>query len=340
MLASPLHAQDAFLDFFQFEKSYAAAGTPNVIGAPGYYAAQAEPKLLAEAQFLARFPLYRGLRFQEVQDGTGRGFNLYLTTQFRLRGLDVQSGPVRSPSFMPRFVGQYLWAYVPDTSDGTRRRVAAVYATLGHHSNGGDGCTFADEVADAEDRCVSTLPPGTPASQREIRIRNGNFSTNYLEVGAAYRVGRVLDDPDLHWVWAVDGALSVQYHHRVDFPLPGGAEPAFGALYGTVRPRLDVSAHRLVGTWMATRFWASGEYFSPDESRYPGALDYRLETELLVQFPYRSNQPNVWRRVAGIVGLGVRYVRGQDFYNTQFVRDIENVQLVLVMDPWSPWIVR
>ena len=53
---------------------------------------------------------------------------------------------------MPRFVGQYLWAYLPDTSDVERRRIAAVYLVLGHHSNGGDGCVFADEVADAEDQ--------------------------------------------------------------------------------------------------------------------------------------------------------------------------------------------
>ena len=338
--AAPVAAQETALDFFQFDKSYAAIGTPKVLGAPGYYTDQPEPRLLAEAQFVARFPLYRGLRFQNVFEGKGRGFDLYLTAQFRLRGLDVQSGPVRSPSFMPRFVGQYLWAYLPDTSDVERRRIAAVYLVLGHHSNGGDGCVFADEAADAEDRCVSSLPPQTPASEREIRIRNGNFSTNYVEIGTAYRWGRVLDDPDVHWMWAIDAALSTQFHHRIDFPLPGGAEPAFGDLYGIFRPRGDVSAHRLFWKTVAARLWVSAEFFSPPEARFPGARNHRLESELLVQFPYRSNAPTRWRRIAGLVGLGARYVRGQDYYNTLFVRDIENVQFVFAIDPWSPWIVR
>lgn len=340
LLSSPLWAQRNDLDLFLFEKSYAALGTPKVLGAPSYYIGQEEPELLAEAQFMANFPLYRGLTGQEIADGTGRGFNLYISAQFRLRALSVQSGPVRSISFMPRFTGQYLWARTKDVAQPGIRHIGGLYAVLGHHSNGGDGCTFVDEVADRDGKCVSSLPPGTPASAREIRIRAGNFSTNYLEVGAAYRLGRVEDDPNEHFRWAIDTTLSTQSSHRIDFPLPGGAEPAFGDLYGIVRPRWDLHMHRLIGKTVAARVRVSAEVFFPPEARFAGSRDYRLETEALVQVPSQKSAQELWRRTLGMIAIGVRYVRGQDYYNTQFVRDIANIQFVFAVDPWTPWSTR
>lgn len=337
---SPLCAQEGVLDLFQFEKNYVARGTPTVLGAPAYYAGQEEPSLLAEAQFIGKFALYRGLTFPELRDGSGRGFNLYITTQFRLRGLNTQSGPVRSPSFMPRIVGQYLWAYMPNSDSEEGRRVSAVYLALGHHSNGGDGCVFSDQVVNAKGKCVSSLASETPASEREVRLRGGNFTTNYLEVGAAHRWGRVVDDPVDHWKWAVDATLSTQVHHRISFPLPGGAEKAFGELYGIVRPRLDVAGHHLVHKTLALRWWTSIEGFTPAEERFPGSRNHRVQTELTLQIPSRSNAPELWRRTLGLVGLGARHVRGQDYYNTLFIRDVSNLQLLLTVDPWNPWFSR
>lgn len=332
-----LPAQAGAIDLFQFEKSYAAVGTPSVLGAPGYYAAQAEPALLAEAQFLGKFPLYRRMIATELRDGEGKGFNLYLTTQFRLRGLAVQSGPVRSPSFMPRFVGQYLWAWRPDAADDATRRVASVFGVIGHHSNGGDGCVFADETANANGDCVSSLPAGTPASQRQVKVRNGNFSTNYLEAGAAFRWARVPDHPRHHWKWAIDLSPAIQVHQNlVGFPLPGGPVPAFRDLYGPLRPRADVSGHYLIGTKLALRSWASVEFYFPREERFSGSRDYRLQWEVLAQLP--ANEFNAWwQRGLAIIAPGVRYVRGQDYYNTQFVRDISAWQFVLAVDPWNVW---
>lgn len=336
LLALPAYAgaQDANLNLFLFEKSYVARGTPTVLGAPGYYTR--EPDLLAEAQMVAHFPLSRGVDLQTLRDGEGRGFNLFLTTQFRLRGLDVPSGPVRSPSFMPRFVAQYLIAH---HGSETRRNVLGIQAAMAHHSNGGDGCVFVDESYGPDGKkCISSLPAGTPAGKREVRTSGGNFSTNYWEVGIYHRVGSVADDPRDHWKWNVDAGLAVQFHHSGDYPLPGGAEGDFARLYGTTRLQVHLAGMALLGGWLATRTWLHLERFDPPAQRFPGARNYRFEGELVFQPTPNPGRKEWWVRPLSRIGLGVRYTRGQDYYNTQFVRDIRNVQLILIVDPWSPWL--
>ncbi len=39
-----------------------------------------------------------------------------------------------------------------------------------------------------------------------------------------------------------------------------------------------------------------------------------------------------------MIGVGVRYASGQDYYNLQFVRDIALVQFMVVVDTHSPWV--
>jgi hypothetical protein len=108
--AAHIDAQDSQLNLFLFEKTYVALGTPTVIGKPRYYDASiAEPRLLAEAQVVAHAVLHRGMGGQRLHEGLGKtGWNLFLVPQFRLRGVDTNSGPVKSISFMPRFVFQRL----------------------------------------------------------------------------------------------------------------------------------------------------------------------------------------------------------------------------------------
>jgi hypothetical protein len=340
-------AQDAHLNVFVPERSYAALGTPDVIGAPAYYRDSAEPPLLSEAQMIAHFALRRGLLEQEISEGTSDGvsLNVFLSTQFRLRGLNVPSGPVRSPSFMPRFVGQLLWSRGGDPENPTSgpRRLQGVTLTLGHHSNGGDGCVFADEVSTSGVSCRSSLPTGTPANQRQVRVTPGNFSTNYVELALARRWGTVSDEGGgVYWTRFLDAELVYQYNHGFDLPLPGGAEDGFADLYGRSRWRVEAEGMRLIfGRSTALRGTASLELWNPKLDVYPGATNQRIMAQLFVQPTgdpaAAARLARLWARLR-LVGLGARYVRGQDYYNTQFVRDIDAIQFVLNVDPWSPFL--
>lgn len=329
-------AQDSPLNALLFERSYAGVGTPDVIGSAPYYAAVAEPDLLAEAQISPHLTLRRGLVLDEVKYGTGHGFNLFLTPQIRLRGYDVPSGPVKSISFMPKFTLQWLWARGQDPTDtqapGPRHIFGASFV-LGHHSNGGSTCEFRDQTLDSEGRCLYSGGGAEPdPSLREPWVEGGNFSTNYVELGGGYRFGKTASAPAEHWRWFVEGALALQHHHTwFGFPLPGGADPAFGALYGLTRYRIDVGGHRMLHDRVALRANARLDLWSAEADRFAGARNHTLESDLYVQYI-----PNIGDQLPGILGLGVRYSRGQDYYNTQYVRDISHFQVVLVIDLWSP----
>lgn len=338
--------QGSNLDLFLFERSYAASGTPKVLRAPSYYANDPEPDLTAEAQLVGHFVLRRGLLLQELRAQPGFGVNFFLSTQFRLRVLDIESGPIHSPSFMPRFTGQALWSYGWETNDPDflstegRRNVFGAYAVLGHHSNGGDGCVFVDESYDADGECTSSLAPVPPATQREVRLTGGNFSTNYVEIGLAHRWAQLAQTNGVaHWAWSVEAAAGVQFHHRRDLPLPGGARPAFGDLYGTVRPRLDLALNLGMKGKATLRLWIRYDRLSPDLERFPGARSYTLESEAFLQ-PSGSGlaMSRLGRALAKlkVVGFGIRYVRGQDYYNNQFLRDIDHFQVGVFVDPWTP----
>lgn len=336
--ASTAAGQEAHLNVLLFEKSYAGAGTPAVLGAPGYYAAVAEPDLLAEAQIAPHVALRRGLVIDELKYGTGHGLNVFLTPQIRLRGYSVASGPVRSLSFMPKFTFQWLWARGRDpdperSADPGARHTFGPFFIFGHHSNGGSTCEFRDQLQDVDGACVFAGggdPP--PASAREVWVEGGNFSTNYVEGGWGYRYGVTSDDPTEHWRWLLEGALSWQHHHTwFGFPLPGGADEAFGELYGLDRVRVDGAGHKMITDFLAVRGSFRVDAFRPEEERFEGARDYAAQTDLFVQYvgKIRDSLPSIF-------GLGVRYSRGMDYYNTQYVRDISHFQVVAFLDLWSP----
>jgi hypothetical protein len=339
LLPAVASGQDGSLNVFLLEKSYAALGTPSVIGAPSYYSAEAEPGLIAEAQIAVHLPLFRQVTFQHFQDGIGDGLNVFLTPQLRLRALDIPSAPIRSMSFMPKFTIQHLWVLGGDgTGDPGTRHVWGAMAVLGHHSNGGPSCEFTDQVQgeDGECRIPGSSHTSRPDPQdREVRVNGGNFSTNFVELGVGYRYGVTSSIRGDHWKHFLEVSTSWQHHHDwIGFPLPGGPDPAFGALYGLDRLRLDVSGQILLSPAIALRSSARWDYWHPDAERYPGARTHTLESELFLQFVDDLGCSRWY--CPGIVGIGLRFVHGMDPYNTQYVRDIRNLQLAIIVDPWSP----
>ena len=329
--ASTVAGQDAAENVFLFEKSYAALGTPDVIDAPAYYYVgdTAERDLLAEAQLGVHVPLVRRLGRAELRDGGPFSWNLFLTPQFRLRALDVESGPVKSISFMPKFTLQLVRAFGRDRGPQLGwRHVAGVNFVLGHHSNGGSTCVFTDEDHNTEGECMRTA---IPPAQREVRVKDGNFSTNYLELGFGYRIGHLeYDSGDYEWTRLLDVALSHQYHHNwIGLPVPGGAVDAFAALYGRDRSRIDLAVFSRDVSWLDVRGHLRLDRAWRVEERFAGSRNFTIQSEISVSFPSYSCLPESVR-------LGIRYSRGMDYYNTQFVRDISFVQLVVLIDPWTP----
>ena len=345
--SSSIRAQEPDLGLFESTYIVFANPTPNQIGAPSYYDEVGDGgNLITETQIVTHFRWLRGLNREMLAAGQSSWkVNAIATFQFRLRALQDASSPIRSPSYMPRLTGQLMKAYGgdPASPNAGRRNVVGFVGTVGHHSNGGDGCVFEDEVFDAARiTCVSPSPRPS-VDTREVRP-NGNFSTNYWQVGFFHRFAQAeAVGGNGRLKWSLDLLLSTQFHTGFDFVL-AGADRQFGKLYGKVRPRVDVAFHRMLpisvpwlgsGSNWALRARGMYEAFSPEFERYPGALEYRFEAEAMFQAIPAHGETS---RVDDFI-FGLRYIRGQDSYNTQFVRDIERLQFVVIIDSWTPWLL-
>jgi len=80
-----------------------------------------------------------------------------ITPQVIIRVFKERSAPIRTPSYMPQFTFYYLF------SENENNRKASLFWRLAHHSNGQDGDPFLENG--------------------EINLKNGDFSTNFFELG-------------------------------------------------------------------------------------------------------------------------------------------------------------
>ncbi|BCS31378.1 hypothetical protein TBR22_A05780 [Luteitalea sp. TBR-22] len=98
--------------------------------------------------------------------------------------IDEQSSPVRTPSYMPKGTGQLFWFKLQEK----KVDLFAAQATVGHHSNGQDGCLFKDQQRESEEKDADCVP-AVPADRSQVALnrRDGSFSTNYLVFGWRYR---------------------------------------------------------------------------------------------------------------------------------------------------------
>jgi len=98
--------------------------------------------------------------------------------------IEERSSPVRTPSYMPKGTGQLFWFKLQKD----RVDLFAAQATVGHHSNGQDGCLFLHQARESEDDDAECVPE-VPADRNHVAVnrRDGSFSTNYLLFGWRYR---------------------------------------------------------------------------------------------------------------------------------------------------------
>jgi hypothetical protein len=100
-------------------------------------------------------------------------FAVFMTPKIIVRQRLLPSLPVRSPSFMPRLTFLFALRDPVNAPKGSARYLSLV---LSHHSNGQEDSTYrVDSITRA----------------RVLNLKNGEFSTNYIEAG--YNIA-VLDD--------------------------------------------------------------------------------------------------------------------------------------------------
>jgi hypothetical protein len=310
--------------------------------------------------------------YQNPPSSTDRHFGggihkLGFTPMYRVRIWKEDSAPVRVPSFMPKLTLQweYLarrerglqWGQTHDRSGEVVTRAIGLHTamlTVGHHSNGQDGCLFADAagVGYPRERCPESPDPGT------IRINrlNGSFSTNYVE--ASYFFRRISlprkkdgsDDPRYvvdaripglwdgelraHHAWLI--GASYQYHLPFD-SFGGALEKPVRPIYGMNRVRLTGSYEkywvetgtaearffarlwrRLKETGFKVRAWTEITDKSRDTADCGPSGPLGGDAACAPQVGWGLDLTIGLFSKADGLGVYTRYMQAQDYYNLSF----------------------
>jgi hypothetical protein len=186
-------------------------------------------------------------------------FSLSATPAVVLRMYREVSSPVRTPSYMPRVTFQMLWA--PGVQRAREHRSGTVnllemHWMVGHHSNGQDGCFYAEQfrqgtdctlredtpfitvprpvTADSQGR--QRFPPGSDkVFQTTINKKDGSFSTNYARVGINWR-RNAIDRATMSAIRELTIGWNFQVHFKTDENMLGSyptARTSLRAAYAT-----------------------------------------------------------------------------------------------------------
>lgn len=283
-----------------------------------------EPSIMFEADIFLPITVYRGFDWASLTDGKW-AVNAYITPRNVLRVLDDFSGPLRSPSFMPRIDVQLLRAW--ESEPGRRYRVAGLTLTHAHHSNGGPDCLFLEEgpvddpAADFGQRCV--FPEG--ATLADVTVNSGgSFSTNFWRVSPNVAFLGLEDSVDQRVDWLVSLAPYYEVHPlgmRFLYFAGGATSRNQRSLFGPQRLGVVVDGeYRMRGG----RWVVRADYMRLLEPRSEAYNPEWSGETIMLEFAYRLDRSFLkgW-------GLGVRYYEGQDYYNLSMVKDIRRLDLVL-----------
>lgn len=205
--------------------------------------------LLFEAQLVDHIFVFDGLPSVrlDVRSDPNKwhsAWRVSFTPMIRLRVLNRQSRPVRTPSFMPRPLD--IWSFhmkwrataSDSLSPGYVRMWAFGFTPWAHHSNGQEGCTFTG--SQREDGTCGPFPE-SPGPDDVNRV-NGDFSTNFLRLGTFYKRITLDNDYETRSSWTFGAEFEV---HPCEYG-PGGISAQMRRLYGNSRVRLrgDVMGRR------------------------------------------------------------------------------------------------
>jgi len=269
--------------------------------------------LIFEAQAAPHLFFVNELGLVERPDVTRRWLHaVNLTFNLRLRMVADRSAPVRPPSYMPRLDWQAFrfWKRMrPDQR--AEFDMLELRASVGHHSNGQQFCTF--YRSDAPPGVDPGTPPCPEVDPRavpngRVNFRSGDFATNFFVLGG--HLARLWLDDDDREARRLSGGLLFE-GNPLGF-LPGAIGRRQYDIYGPWRLRAEVEAQ---WHWPGSPGWswlagtaaagASLEVMSRTGSGIP------RDREI-------AEVSHVLDRLGGF-GLFARFVTGQDYMNVLFI---------------------
>ncbi|QSQ16936.1 hypothetical protein [Myxococcus landrumensis] len=231
------------------------------------------------------------------------------TPYIRLRLLDLESRPVIPPSYIPKLTFQVAHLRRLKEAEGRahngRGLVLAANFILGHHSNGQNGCFFANQTG---------VDPHCEPKEGEPPLNEvtGSFSTNFLR-GELHGQYAFSVDPRLDNAWLVGGGSFLEFNVSLG---PGGITDEQRRVYGDGNAGFNARVERI---WKQHRF--RGEVaLSMPFGEMPGQRA-TVSAEVAAH-PY-------WG--AGF-GVFARYLHGQDYYNILFLEKVSLWHFGLVFE--------
>lgn len=278
--------------------------------------------LVFEAQIAPHIFLFQNLNERSTADGFA--FSFSVTPMVRLRMLSTASNPVKTPSYMPK--GNLQAFYLKRLTRGASeiekvqspRLLLSLQTILGHHSNGQQGCLFANHER-IDGKCVAL----DPSAELTINRETGSFSTNYVR--PEFFVKYITLNRNLVAKSSFAAGIGFEFHPR-DFG-PGGISRKLQDRYGPYRLQLTLEYEKLNETFFGKKFpsrFESKAFVMRINQTPKGVSNYVFQSEVSV----------IFEKIYGY-GIFVRYYYGQDYYNLSFEDNRNMVQVGLVFDAGS-----
>ena len=240
-------------------------------------------------------------------------YSIVGTPRVRLRMFDARSAPVRTPSYMPKGTFTGMMFRREPTQNGTQGSRVGLWAgqiTVGHHSNGQDGCLFTTDVL-VNDECI-----GEPDLDHVNRI-DGSFSTNYVRIGGRYRREWLRDvSSDAQKAAGIEEQLGAnEFTIGVDYDRHFHTDERQAPFYGQNRFQLSFAAATHFRKVCRSRANGGVTLFYVGEQP-EDVPSFAVQVEGSCTFTDQGG----W-------GVFVRYYYGQDYYNLGWVDTISRAMI-------------
>lgn len=218
-----------------------------------------------------------------------------INPQVQVRMLNERSLPIRNPSYR-------VYATVYKELEFWKRsflrtafyKNALLYASWVHHSNGQDGPFYVNDTT------------------REVNFENGDFSSNFLQLGVStYRV----DELGRHYYSIREVKVLLEYYpsswYSEGLKDRYGSYRIFGSV-GLVGPRKKIKQEKIM-RWMqrSSLEIKTGWIFG----KMQGAAPLEASSRLVIDLWYKYYP--VW---FDEIAFFIRFYRGQDYYNIHFAK--------------------
>ena len=237
-----------------------------------------------------------------------RPWVLMFNPQIQVRMLNRRSVPIRHPSYR----GNLTFYRAIDRKWPTIYEDALWFAAVGHHSNGQEGDFYEDD------------------STQRINLDQGNFSTNFIQLGLASYSLRPAKGNSF-------SAREIKVHAEVHLSFLRPHARKLNEQYGLYR---SFVTYRAIGFGSmfkrkGLKVWAQQSGVAVQVGWIFGDLYQARSREVSKRFILDINY-QFYPRWLDKFAFFVRYYRGQDYYNLQFVRTLSNVSFGITSNITKP----